>query len=86
MLSKLKINEERYPAEKTRGSAKKHTQPSTKTGHNPEESANRTPANRVIVTDAYQRRCAVTQEKTLPAPEVAQIKPFSESGPHAVSN
>ena len=41
---------------------------------------------RVIVTDAYQRRCAITQEKTLPALEAAHIKPFSESGPHAVNN
>ena len=41
---------------------------------------------RVIVTDAYQRRCAVTQEKTLPVLEAAHIKPFSESGPHRVQN
>jgi putative restriction endonuclease len=41
---------------------------------------------RVMVTDAYQRRCAITQEKTLPALEAAHIKPFSESGPHRVAN
>ena len=41
---------------------------------------------RVLVTDAYQRRCAITQEKTLPALEAAHIKPFSESGPHRVDN
>jgi putative restriction endonuclease len=41
---------------------------------------------RVIVTDAYQRRCAITGEKTLPALEAAHVKPFSESGPHAVNN
>lgn len=41
---------------------------------------------RVMVTDAYQRRCAITQEKILPALEAAHIKPFSESGPHKVSN
>jgi putative restriction endonuclease len=41
---------------------------------------------RVIVTDAYQRKCAITQEKTLPALEAAHIKPFSESGPHSVRN
>jgi putative restriction endonuclease len=41
---------------------------------------------RVIVTDAYQRRCAITQEKTLPALEAAHIKPFSDSGPHSVDN
>ena len=41
---------------------------------------------RVMVTDAYQRRCAITREKTLPALEAAHIKPFSESGPHRVDN
>ena len=41
---------------------------------------------RIIVTDAYQRRCAVTRERTLPALEAAHIKPFSEGGPHDPSN
>jgi putative restriction endonuclease len=41
---------------------------------------------RVIVTDIYNRRCAVTNEKTLPALEAAHIKPFSNSGPHTVQN
>lgn len=41
---------------------------------------------RVMVTDAYQRRCAITREKTLPALEAAHIKPYSESGPHKVEN
>ncbi len=41
---------------------------------------------RVVVTDAYNRRCAVTQERTLPALEAAHIKPFSDSGPHRVDN
>ena len=41
---------------------------------------------RVIVTDVYNRRCAVTQEKTLPALEAAHIKPFSDSGPHSIQN
>jgi len=41
---------------------------------------------RVLVTDTYQRRCAVTREKTLPALEAAHIKPFSASGPHSVKN
>ena len=43
-------------------------------------------AFRVLVTDAYQRRCAVTGEKTLPVLEAAHIKPYSENGPHRVSN
>ena len=41
---------------------------------------------RVMVTDVYNRRCAVTQERTLPALEAAHIKPYSESGPHKVEN
>jgi putative restriction endonuclease len=41
---------------------------------------------RVMVTDAYNRRCAITNEKTLPALDAAHIKPFSESGQHVVSN
>ena len=41
---------------------------------------------RVIVTDAYQRRCAITREKTLPALEAAHIQPFSENGPNRVEN
>jgi len=41
---------------------------------------------RVIVTDVYERRCAVTNERTLPALETAHIKPYSESGQHVVNN
>jgi len=41
---------------------------------------------RVLVTDAYDRRCAVTNERTLPALDAAHIKPYSESGQHIVSN
>lgn len=43
-------------------------------------------AFRVLVTDAYQRRCAVTGEKTLPVLEAAHIKPYALQGPHRVSN
>ena len=41
---------------------------------------------RVLVTDAYARRCAVTNERTLPALDAAHIKPYSENGLHVVSN
>ena len=41
---------------------------------------------RVIVTDAYERKCAITEEKTLPTLEAAHIKPFSQEGPHSVDN
>ncbi len=41
---------------------------------------------RVLVTDAYNRRCAVTGERTLPVLQAAHIKPFAESGPNRVSN
>ncbi len=43
-------------------------------------------AFRVLVTEAYDRRCAITGEKTLPVLEAAHIKPVTEDGPHAVSN
>jgi putative restriction endonuclease len=43
-------------------------------------------AFRVAVTDAYQRRCAVTGERTLPALDAAHIRPYAEGGEHAVSN
>ncbi len=41
---------------------------------------------RVLITDLYKRRCAVTGEKTLPALDAAHIKPFNEDGPHQTSN
>ncbi|HXG97428.1 MAG TPA: HNH endonuclease [Gemmatimonadales bacterium] len=43
-------------------------------------------AFRVLVTDAYERRCAVTGERTLPVLEAAHIKPYALSGPHQVNN
>lgn len=41
---------------------------------------------RVLVTDAYQRRCAITGEKTLPVLEAAHIRPYAEEGPHRIDN
>jgi len=41
---------------------------------------------RVLVTDAYQRRCAITGEKTLPVLEAAHIRPYAEAGPHRIDN
>lgn len=41
---------------------------------------------RVMVTDAYQRRCAISQEKVLPVLEAAHIRPYSEGGEHRVDN
>jgi putative restriction endonuclease len=43
-------------------------------------------AFRVAVTDAYQRRCAVTGERTLPVLDAAHIRPYSEGGEHSVAN
>ena len=43
-------------------------------------------AFRVLITDAYSRRCSITGEKTLPVLEAAHIKPYAESGPHFISN
>lgn len=41
---------------------------------------------RVLVTDAYQRRCAITGENTLVALEAAHIVPYSGDGGHDVRN
>ena len=41
---------------------------------------------RVVVTDAYNRRCAITGESTLPVLEAAHIIPFASDGPRQVSN
>jgi putative restriction endonuclease len=41
---------------------------------------------RVLVTDAYSRRCAMTQERTLPVLEAAHIRPYSDGGKHELSN
>jgi putative restriction endonuclease len=43
-------------------------------------------AFRVLITDAYSRRCAVSGEKTLPVLEAAHIKPYSPFGINAVNN
>jgi putative restriction endonuclease len=41
---------------------------------------------RVMVADAYRRRCAITGERVLPVLEAAHIVPYSEGGPHQVRN
>jgi len=43
-------------------------------------------AFKVLVTDAYNRSCAITNERALPVLEAAHIKPYSVSGPHEVKN
>ena len=41
---------------------------------------------RVLVTDIYNRRCAITQERTLPALEAAHIRPYGDGGEHEATN
>jgi putative restriction endonuclease len=43
-------------------------------------------AFRVLVTDVYHRRCAITGERTLPALEAAHIRPYAEGGAHEARN
>lgn len=43
-------------------------------------------AFRAMVTNAYQRRCAVTGEHTLPVLEAAHIRPVARSGPNNTFN
>lgn len=41
---------------------------------------------RVLVTDAYERRCAVSGERTLPILDAAHIRSYAEGGQHEGSN
>jgi putative restriction endonuclease len=41
---------------------------------------------RVVVTDAYDRRCAVTQSPVLHVLDAAHIRPYGKDGPTAVNN
>ncbi|MCX5717723.1 MAG: HNH endonuclease [Nitrospirae bacterium] len=43
-------------------------------------------AFRILVTEAYGRRCPITGERTLPVLESAHIKPYAKSGPHRTNN
>lgn len=43
-------------------------------------------AFRALVTDAYDRKCAVTGERTLPVLQAAHIKPVTREGAHMVQN
>jgi putative restriction endonuclease len=41
---------------------------------------------RIVVTDAYDHRCALTGERTLPVLDAVHIKPYSVHNRHEVSN
>jgi putative restriction endonuclease len=41
---------------------------------------------KILVADAYHRRCAVTGEKILPVLEAAHIRPVSSGGLHRIDN
>jgi putative restriction endonuclease len=41
---------------------------------------------RILVTDTYERRCAVTKEKALPVLEAAHIQSVSQGGQHRIDN
>lgn len=41
---------------------------------------------RLIVTDAYKRRCSISGERTLPVLEAAHVRPYAEEGPHSPDN
>lgn len=43
-------------------------------------------AFRTLVLDAYDRRCALTGESTLPVLEAAHIRPYADHGQHRTSN
>jgi putative restriction endonuclease len=41
---------------------------------------------KIMVADAYSRRCAVTGEKALPVLQAAHIRPYADGGDHRVDN
>ena len=41
---------------------------------------------RMVITDAYERRCALTGERVLPVLEAAHVRPYSEGGEHRADN
>lgn len=43
-------------------------------------------AFRVTITELYQRQCALTRGKVLPALDAAHIRPYAEGGTHTKSN
>lgn len=43
-------------------------------------------AFRVLVTETYHRRCAISGERTLPVLEAAHIRPYADQGPHLIQN
>lgn len=43
-------------------------------------------AFRVLVTEAYSKRCGITGERTLPVLEAGHIKPYSDAGPNTANN
>jgi putative restriction endonuclease len=43
-------------------------------------------AFRIAVTTAYQRRCSITQERTLPVLDAAHIRPYALGGEHEIAN
>lgn len=41
---------------------------------------------RILVTDAYGRKCAVSGERVLPVLEAAHIRPYADGGGHSLGN
>ena len=41
---------------------------------------------RTLVTETYQKRCAVTRERILPVLQAAHIRPVTQQGAHRVDN
>jgi putative restriction endonuclease len=43
-------------------------------------------AFRIVVTDAYSRKCCVTGERVLPVLQASHIRPYSGGGEHRINN
>jgi putative restriction endonuclease len=43
-------------------------------------------AFKISIIDAYNKRCSISGERTMPVLEAAHIKPYSEAGPNFIKN
>jgi putative restriction endonuclease len=43
-------------------------------------------AFRVLITEAYKHKCAITGEGALPVLQASHIQPYSKNGPHSIDN
>ena len=82
------VVEQRLRAKSLSGQRESLSVPTAKDGFVMTQSKHRLGqgAFRTLVAEAYQRRCAITGERTVPVLQAAHIKAFAAEGPNAVNN